>query len=125
MYARTNRFYYERGSRNSYVRSSIPHSIWKCACRQLYNRGDERVEACPISRATGLSLATATTNKTQETYGRARTGDNRSILTLYYISPLLVTVQSCANMLAMFLPNVVSSSNRTRTPVKGLIFCPI
>jgi len=71
------------------------------------------------------ALATAAANETQEIYGRARTGDNRSFLTMYNKRPLLVIVQSCPNILAIFLPNVVSSSNRTRSHVKGLIFCPI
>jgi len=89
------------------------------------NRGNERVAACSISRATGLSLATAATNGTQGTYGRARPGDDRSIFTLYNKRPLLVIAHSCAYMLAIFLPNVVSSSTRIKSHVKGLIFCPI
>ena len=104
MYTRTNRCYNERGSRTSYVRSSIPHSMWKCVCGRLFNRGDERVAACSISRAAGLSLATAATNETHEIYERARTGDDRSVLTLYNKHPVLVIVQSCTNMLTIFLP---------------------
>ena len=71
------------------------------------------------------ALTTAATNETQEIYGRARTVHNRFILTLYNRRPLLVIVQSCPNILAIFLPNVVSSSKRTRSHVKGPIFCPI
>jgi hypothetical protein len=80
--------------------------MWKCACGRLFNRGDERVAACSISRATGLSMATAATNETHEVYGRARTGDDRSILTLYNKRPLLVTVQSCTNILRFAIPVV-------------------
>lgn len=48
--------------------------------------------------------------KRKEINGCARTGDRRCIPTLCNKSPLPVTIRSCANILAIFLPNGVSPS---------------
>ena len=63
--------------------------------------------------------------KNKEIPWRSRTDNNRSILTLCNKRPLLVIVQSCGNMLAIFLPNVVSPSRNTISHIKCLIFCSI
>ena len=54
-------------------------------------------------------------------YGRERTGDTRSILTLCDNGSWLVMVRYCANMLAIFVPNGSSSIKDTRSHVKCLI----
>ena len=51
--------------------------------------------------------------KHKEMYGSAPTADYRSILTLLNKCPLLAMVRSCADMLAMFLPNGASRNNNT------------
>jgi len=53
--------------------------------------------------------------KHKEMYGSPRTGDYRSILTLRNKFPLLAMVRSCADLLAIFLPNSASRNNNTRS----------
>lgn len=47
-------------------------------------------------------------------------GDNCSVLILHNKRPLPVIVQFWASILLVFLPNVVSPSNNTRTHVEFL-----
>ena len=101
--------------------------VWNCAHWRVFERGYEKVAVCPISRATRLSLGDCLYKSNTKKYmgGGGRTGDRRCILTLCNKSSLLVTVQSCANILAIFLPNGVSPSNNKILHVSAGYFFPI
>jgi len=59
----------------------------------------------PLQGRHDCSLTDGCVTGTQKLYGRERTGYTRSILTLCDNGSLLVMVQYCANMLAIFVPN--------------------
>ena len=96
----------------------------KCEHERLFNRGDEKVAACSIARATRLSLDDSLYKQNTKKCMGARERATIAPFSPYVIheGPLLVGVWSSANMLAIFLPNDVSSSNNKRPHIKCLIF---
>jgi hypothetical protein len=88
----------------------------KCEHERLFNRRGEKVAACSISRATRLSLDDSLYKQNTKKCMRARKRATIAPFSPYVIHkvPLLVGVWSSANMLAIFLPNDVSSTRRCR-----------
>ena len=84
----------------------------KCEHGRLFNRGDEKFAARSISRATRLSLDDSLYKQNTKKCMGAREWATIAPFSPYLIhkGPLLVGVWSSANMLAIFLPNDVSST---------------
>jgi hypothetical protein len=95
-----------------------------CEHGRLFNRGDEKVTACSISGATRLSLDDSLYKQNTKKCMGARERATIAPFSPYVFheGPLLVGLWSSADMLAIFLPNDVSSSNNTKPHVKCLIF---
>ena len=95
--------------------------IWRCAHDRLYNRGDEKFAACSISTATRLSLDDCLYRRnTKHTGMQVRAAI--APFSPYTIKSFTCDMRSCANMLAVILPDGVSPRNCKKSHVKCLIF---